>query len=135
MNEPLWISLKICRFLELIIFHDGFNKLHSIFGLKIITWKPQKVVQDSKVRNFWMGGAIAIKPSKLLYLHKNYLKYVDILQSRLTYFVAPWCSGYHYCTTSFSKSLNSDSVQVQTLLSTCRRFAMVRIPDNGPSWK
>ena len=32
-------------------------------------------------------------------------------------------------------SLNSGSVQVQTLLAVCQRFAMVRISDNGSSWK
>ena len=32
-------------------------------------------------------------------------------------------------------SLNSNSAQVQTLLAACRRFAMVRISDNGPGWK
>ena len=32
-------------------------------------------------------------------------------------------------------SLNSDSAQVQTLLTACWRFAMVRISDNGPCWK
>ena len=32
-------------------------------------------------------------------------------------------------------SLNSGSAQVQTLLAACRRFAMVRISDNGPGWK
>ena len=29
----------------------------------------------------------------------------------------------------------SGSVQVQILLVTCQRFAMVRISDNGPDWK
>ena len=32
------------------------------------------------------------------------------------------------------RSINSDSAQVQTLLATCRRFAMVRISDNDPGW-
>ena len=32
-------------------------------------------------------------------------------------------------------SLNSGSVQLQSLLTACRRFAMVRISDNGPGWK
>ena len=31
-------------------------------------------------------------------------------------------------------SLNSGSAQVQTLLAACRRFAVVRISDNGPGW-
>ena len=33
------------------------------------------------------------------------------------------------------QSLNSASAQVQILFMACRRFAMVRISDNGPSWK
>ena len=33
------------------------------------------------------------------------------------------------------QSLNSGSAQVQILLTVCWRFAMVRISDNGPSWK
>ena len=32
-------------------------------------------------------------------------------------------------------SLNSGSAQVQTLLAASRRFAMVRISDNGAGWK
>ena len=32
-------------------------------------------------------------------------------------------------------SLNSDSAQVHILLTAYRRFAMVRISDNGPDWK
>ena len=32
-------------------------------------------------------------------------------------------------------TLNSGSAQVQTLLAACRRFAMVKISDNGPGWK
>ena len=31
--------------------------------------------------------------------------------------VAPWCSGYHYCTTSFNKV--SNSAQAQTVLEIC----------------
>ena len=44
----------------------------------------------------------------------------------------PWLSLLH---TFNQLSLNSDSAQVQTLLAACRRFAMVRISDNGPGWK
>ena len=44
--------------------------------------------------------------------------------------IAPWCSGYHDCTASFKKSLNSGSAQVQILLAACRRFSMVS--DNDP---
>ena len=36
--------------------------------------------------------------------------------------VVTWCSGYRYWTTSFNKG----SAQVQILIATCRRFAMVR---------
>ena len=32
-------------------------------------------------------------------------------------------------------SLNSGSAQVESLLAACRRFAMVRISDNGSTWK
>ena len=45
--------------------------------------------------------------------------------------VAPWCSGYHYCTTSFNQAW----IQVQILFAVYRRFAMVKISDNGPRWK
>ena len=34
-----------------------------------------------------------------------------------------------------TSSLNSGSAQVQNLLAVCRRFAMVRISDNGLDWK
>ena len=40
-----------------------------------------------------------------------------------------WCSGYHYLHNFIQQS------EVQILLAACRRFAMVRISDNGPGWK
>ena len=43
--------------------------------------------------------------------------------------VVQWLSLLH---NFIQLSLNSGSAQVQTL---CRRFAMVRISDNGPGWK
>ena len=46
--------------------------------------------------------------------------------------MTPWCSGYQYYTTSFNKASTEGSAQVQILLAACRRFAMVRISDNGP---
>ena len=46
--------------------------------------------------------------------------------------VAPWCIGYHYF---IQQSLNSGSAQVQILFTVCQRCKMVRISDNGPSWK
>ena len=56
------------------------------------------------------------------------------LLSRSIPFVIPWCSSYHYCTTS-------SSAQVQVLFATsrkfkfatCRKFAMLRTSDNGTS--
>ena len=38
-------------------------------------------------------------------------------------YLAPWCNGYLYCTTSFIQSLNLGSGQVQILA------------DNDPGWK
>ena len=53
--------------------------------------------------------------------------------------VAPWCSGYQYCTTAFNKAwpvlAQACSAQVRILLAACLRFAMVRISNNGPGWK
>ena len=46
--------------------------------------------------------------------------------------VVEWLSLLHNFT---QLSLNLGSAQVQTLLKACRRFAMVRISDNGPGWK
>ena len=34
-----------------------------------------------------------------------------------------------------SRPVDSDSAQVETLLLVCRRFAIVRLSDNGPGWK
>ena len=47
-------------------------------------------------------------------------------------FVTLWCSGYH---NFIQLSLHSGSVQVQILLLACQRLAMVRISDDGHSWK
>ena len=46
--------------------------------------------------------------------------------------VVQWLSLLHRFN---QRNLNSSSAQVQTLFVTCRRFAMVRISDNGPGWK
>ena len=48
-----------------------------------------------------------------------------------------WRRGVVAFTTAqlHSQSLNSGSAQVQILLAVCRRFEVVRIPDNGPGWK
>ena len=46
--------------------------------------------------------------------------------------VVSWLSPLH---NFIQQSLNSGSAQVQILLTTCRRFVMVRISDNGPDWK
>ena len=45
---------------------------------------------------------------------------------------SPWLSPQH---NFIQQSLDSDSAQVQILFAACRRFAMVRISDNGPGWK
>ena len=45
--------------------------------------------------------------------------------------VVQWLSLLH---NFIQQNLNSGSAQVQILLATCRRFAMVRISDNGPDW-
>ena len=52
----------------------------------------------------------------------------DVIKHNVMTNVAPWCSGYHYYTTSFTKA------QVQILLAASRRFAMVKISDNDPGW-
>ena len=44
--------------------------------------------------------------------------------------VGPWCSGYLYCTTLFSKALDIDFAQIQILLTACRRFTRMRISNN-----
>ena len=46
------------------------------------------------------------------------------------FFVCSWCSVYH-----FQESQNSCSVEVQVLAVACRRFAMMRILENGAGWK
>ena len=46
--------------------------------------------------------------------------------------VVQWLSLLHRF---IQRNLNSSSAQVQTLFVACRRFAMVRISDNGPGWK
>ena len=46
--------------------------------------------------------------------------------------VVQWLSLLHRFN---QRNLNSSSAQVQTLFVACRRFAMVRISDNGPGWK
>ena len=61
----------------------------------------------------------------------------SLMQSTLTsrcHKMAPLCS---VVTTAqlIQQRLNSDSVQVQTLFEVCRRFAIVRISDNGRGWK
>ena len=54
------------------------------------------------------------------------------LQKCLKSYILYWLSLLH---NFILGSLNSGSGQVQILLAACRRFAMVRISDNGPDWK
>ena len=51
--------------------------------------------------------------------------------------VGPWRRGVVVITTAqlHSTKPKLSSEQVQTLFAACRRFAMVRISDNGPDWK
>ena len=60
------------------------------------------------------------------------IKFHYLLANELRYSgaVVKWLSPLH---NFLRQSLDSDSAQVQTLLAVCRRFAMVRISDNGPS--
>ena len=46
--------------------------------------------------------------------------------------VVEWLSLLH---NFIQLSLNLGSAQVQTLVTACRRFAMVMISDNDPGWK
>ena len=43
--------------------------------------------------------------------------------------------NFHNTAQLHSNKPNSGSAQVQTLPEACRKFAMVRISDNGPGWK
>ena len=61
--------------------------------------------------------------------------YIHVWQGPLVVIVnyTLWCSGYHYCTTSFYWSLNKGSTQVKILFAVSQRFVMVRISGNGSS--
>ena len=49
----------------------------------------------------------------------------------------PWCHGAVVINTAQLHSTESELrfCEVETLLVVCQRSAMVRISDNGPSWK
>ena len=52
----------------------------------------------------------------------------ELIVQKVSFVVVWWLSLLH---NFIQLSLNSGSAQVQTLLAACRRFAMVRISDNG----
>ena len=63
-------------------------------------------------------------------LYYNYISLIMCLTIILTI-----VSDSDYVYDYKSDYINSDYVQVQTLLAACQRFVMVRISDSGPNWK
>ena len=56
-------------------------------------------------KHFWRYYVNLLKNKKLKYLTKIFfqIRYKEVLNICEKLYVAPWCSGYHYCTTSFNK--------------------------------
>ena len=85
----------------------------------------------SKKGNIWrkINNTNLIKETVRPELELQKIKY-DTQCEKLI--VAPWLSLLHDV---IHQSLNLGSAQVQILLTTCRRFAMVKISNYGTSWK
>ena len=90
-------------------------------------WSRSCLVVISKfyLLSIRLNSATNIRKHPFLYPQGESLRinFDHIYHQRSPSQVAPWCSGYHYCTTSFSQAW----IQVQILFAVYRRFAMVRI--------
>ena len=64
---------------------------------------------------------------------KNHLLFVPYKagKGRERNIVTPWCSGYHYCTTSFNKAWAKVLYRFKSCSWRVRDFEIVRISDNG----
>ena len=75
--------------------------------------------------------AVLIIHANSIILHDIFI-FLIMLTSML-----PWCHGIVVINTGQLHSTESELrfFEIQTLLVVCQSFAMVRISDNGPSWK
>ena len=134
----------------------GFYVKFKQTNRKFLPWKTSQSINiqwclyDRNDQHFFCGsmnnfGFLITRESSY---QKKTNEDIQLLRChKMTRIVAPGYSGYHYCTSDavvywlsllhnfIQLSLNSGSAQVQILLAACRRFAMVRISDNGPGWK
>ena len=126
-SPTLYSSMVVC-YLLLQVRHLTSSKLHLRYGFSI--WNHKMLGEQGK-QNTCKRVA-----------NKNFLKL--FLKSRKVSnkwgvpqvgSMASRCGGYHYCIFSLNKSWIQGSMQVQILLVLCKKFAILRISDNGRSWK
>ena len=126
-SPTLYSSMVVC-YLLLQVRHLTSSKLHLRYGFSI--WNHKMLGEQGK-QNTCKRVA-----------NKNFLKL--FLKSRKVSnkwgvpqvgSMASRCGGYHYCIFSLNKSWIQGSMQVQILLVLCKKFVILRISDNGPSWK
>ena len=81
------------------------------------------------------GTAFACKKSFLKDLNYKKLLFIVVKRNLLTEICGAVVWWLSLLCDFIQLSLNSGSAEVQTLLAACRRFATVRISDNGPGLK
>ena len=137
LSKNIWNSFQNLLFQKLLtqsgdrtdIFWKFYSPADTLWSAKsfgqVLDYTSEQFYQISIHRS------VLVKLLASLLIKKLYLASRKVrLASRGA--VVQWLSLLHRFN---QRNLNSSSAQVQTLFVTCRRFAMVRISDNGPGWK
>ena len=137
LSKNIWNSFQNLLFQKLLtqsgdrtdIFWKFYSPADTLWSAKsfgqVLDYTSEQFYQISIHRS------VLVKLLASLLIKKLYLASRKVrLASRGA--VVQWLSLLHRFN---QRNLNSSSAQVQTLLVACRRFAMVRISDNGPGWK
>ena len=82
------------------------NKIFLPSSLDALNGLPEKISDESikLFDNFFYNLEFVFEPASIVMLYKH-----DLISKNHSFqkinqpIVAPWCSGYHYCTTSFNK--------------------------------
>ena len=137
LSKNIWNSFQNLLFQKLLtqsgdrtdIFWKFYSPADTLWSAKsfgqVLDYTSEQFYQISIHRS------VLVKLLASLLIKKLYLASRKVrLASRGA--VVQWLSLLHRFN---QRNLNSSSAQVQTLFVACRRFAMVRISDNGPGWK
>ena len=137
LSKNIWNSFQNLLFQKLLtqsgdrtdIFWKFYSPADTLWSAKsfgqVLDYTSEQFYQIS------MHRSVLVKLLASLLIKKLYLASRKVRLASCGA-VVQWLSLLHRFN---QRNLNSSSAQFQTLFVACRRFAMVRISDNGPGWK